>query len=150
MGPILKEIGVLNTYDDRGVSRINLTGYSPFGRSNGDVGNQDNAWHIADELNYSRSTHNLKFGAAIDYRRGWHLNSNAWALGDLTFNPTFSAQLGPNQQGDLVPQANTGNSWADFLLGIPATGRLAGLRPVEYRGPPSPRSPRTRGAQRAD
>jgi hypothetical protein len=45
----------------------------------------------------------------------------------------FTAQLTPNAQGQLIPQANTGNSWADFLLGLPTSGTLSGLPEVQYR-----------------
>jgi len=34
----------------------------------------------------------------------------------------------------MVPQANTGNSFADFLLGIPTYGQVQGLPVVQYRG----------------
>ncbi len=131
--PILDSVGIVNTFDTRGISGINLQGYSSFGRSNGDVGNRDNTWHIDDGFSYVRGSHNFKFGAGLGYRRGWHANANANALGTLTFQPTFTAQLTSNVQGQFVPQANTGNSWADFLLGLPTSGTLSGLPVVQYR-----------------
>jgi hypothetical protein len=132
-GPILKSAGIQNTVDDRGISGINLQGYSSFGKSNGNVGNSDNTWRVAEGFSYARSKHSFKIGADFGYRRGWHLNANSLALGQLQFAPAFTAQLIRNAQGQVVPQANTGDSFADFLLGIPTQGQVEGLPVVEYR-----------------
>src|SRR5262249_26305522 len=129
---LLPAIGIVNTFDNRGVSIINLQGYSPFGNSTGDVGNRDNTWQIDEELSYSRGTHQLAFGTGFRYRRGWHQNSNRGALGNITFQPAFTAQLGRNVQGQLSPVPGTGDSFADFLLGMPVTGTISGLPVVEY------------------
>jgi len=132
-GPILKAIGIGNTNDDRGISYIGVLGHSPFGRSNGDVGNRDNTWHVAEELHYARANHSIKLGAQVRYRRGWHLNANANALGSIFFEPAFTAQLVRNVKGQLTPLENTGNGWADFLLGLPTMGQVSGLPVVQYR-----------------
>jgi hypothetical protein len=133
-GPLMKSIGIWNTFDDRGTGSVSLAGYSTFGRSNGDVGNSDNAWQFDDALHILRANHSITFGAGVRYRRGWHLNSNARALGELRFDPTFTAQLVRNAQGQLTPQPGTGDSWADFLLGMPTSSALAGLPVTQYRG----------------
>jgi hypothetical protein len=132
-GPILQSIGIGNTFDDRGVSTINLLGYSSFGRANGDVGNRDNTWHVAGELSYSHAGHAIKLGAGASFQRGWHTNLNANAHGVLSFEPVYSAQLVRNAAGDVVPQNNSGDSWADFLLGIPTNGVLTGLPEEQLR-----------------
>ena len=129
--PILT--GIKNTFDNRGIIAINLQGYSSFGRSNGEVGNRDNTWRVDDGFNYIAGTHSVKLGAGLSYRRGWHSNANANARGTLSFQPTFTAQLIRNAQGQLVSQASTGSSWADFLLGLPTSGTLSGLPEVQYR-----------------
>lgn len=133
-GPLLDSVGIMNTFDNHGISGINLQGYSSFGKSNGEVGNRDNTWHLSDEFSYVRGPHSFKAGAGLGYRRGWHSNANVNALGTLNFQPTFTAQLAGNAQGQSVPQANTGNSLADFLLGLPTSGTLSGLPQVQYRG----------------
>ncbi|MFN0105902.1 MAG: carboxypeptidase regulatory-like domain-containing protein [Bryobacteraceae bacterium] len=133
-GPILKSIGIGNTFDNRGVSTINLLGYTPFGRSNGDVGNRDQAWHLAGELNYSRTGHTIKLGTSASFRRGWHTNANANAHGVLSFEPVYSAQLARNAAGQLLPQNNSGDAWADFLLGTPTIGVLGGLPEARHSG----------------
>jgi hypothetical protein len=131
--PLLSGIGISNTFGNRGISLINLQGYSSFGNSTGDVGNRDNTWQIDDELHYMRGTHELALGTGFRYRRGWQQNSNRGALGTISFQPAFTAQLALNAQGQLTPVAGTGDSFADFLLGSPVTGTISGLPVFEYR-----------------
>ena len=133
LGPILASIGITNTFEQSGVTAINLQGYSSFGRANGEVGNNDNTWQLDEEFTYNMGRHRFAFGADVRYRRGWHQNGNGNALGSLSFQPAFTAQLTSNSQGQLVPLANTGDSFADFLLGFPVTGTLLGLPVVQYR-----------------
>jgi len=132
-GPNPASIGIMNTFATAGVTAINLQGYSPFGRANGEIGNRDNTWQLDEEVTYSRGAHAFAFGAGVHYRRGWHLNGNAAALGTLAFQPVFTAQLMQNGQGQLAPLANTASSFADFLLGYPLTGMLLGLPVVQFR-----------------
>jgi hypothetical protein len=132
-GPILPEIGITNTIDEDGVSRINLQRYSGFGRAAGDVGNHDNTWQLDDEFTYAKGSHSFALGIGLRYRRGWHLNGNSGALGQLNFQSAFTAELAPNAQGQFVPVANTGDSFADFLLGMPVSGILVGLPVAEFR-----------------
>jgi hypothetical protein len=133
LGPILASIGIANTFEQDGITSINLQGYSSFGRSNGEVGNRDNTWQLGEEFTYTRTSHNFAFGADVQYRRGWHSNGNSQALGTLAFQPTFTAQLTQNSQQQLVPLANTGDSFADFLLGFPVSGMVTGLPVVQFR-----------------
>jgi hypothetical protein len=132
-GPMLAQIGISNTFDDRGISSINLAGYSSFGRSNGELGNVDNTWQLDEQCNYTRAGHSVAFGIGLRYRRGWHWNANVSALGVLAFQPVFTPQLGTNEQGQPAPLANTGVSFADFLLGIPLGGSVSGLPPIQFR-----------------
>lgn len=133
LGDVLPGIGITNTLDSQGVSGISLQGYAGFGRSAGNIGNVDNSYQLDDGMYFSRGTHSYQFGASFRYRRTWQQNANASAVGSLTFQPQFTAQVAPNAQGQLVPQARTGNSFADFLLGTPATGQMIGLPLIPYR-----------------
>jgi hypothetical protein len=133
LGPILSQIGITNTFDNRGVSAMNLQGYSSFGRANGEVGNRDNTWQLDEEFTFNKGGHSLAAGAGLRYRRGWHLNGNTTALGNLFFQPAFTAQLALNSQGQLAPVARTGDSFADFLLGLPLNGSVAGSPVVQFR-----------------
>src|SRR5581483_10970724 len=133
-GPNPASIGITNTFSTAGVTAVNLQGYSSFGRANGEIGNRDNTWQLNEELTFARGGHAFRFGAGLHYRRGWHLNGNASALGILSFQPVFTAQLSQSTQGQqLAPLANTGNSFADFLLGYPVTGMLIGLPVIQLR-----------------
>jgi len=133
LGPILSSVGISNTFEQDGITSINLQGYSSFGRSNGEVGNRDNTWQFNDEFAMVSGGHSLAFGAELRYRRGWHLNGNSAALGSLFFQPAFSAQLTRDTSGQMVPLQNTGDAFADFLLGFPVNGMLTGLPEVQYR-----------------
>jgi hypothetical protein len=133
LGPLLNQIGIANTFDRNGVSAVNLQGYSSFGRSNGEIGNRDNTWQLDEVFTYNKAGHSLAAGAGLRYRRGWHLNGNANALGTLSFQPAFTAQLAANAQGQLAPVPGTGDSFADFLIGLPISGNMSGLPVVQYR-----------------
>jgi hypothetical protein len=133
LGSILPGIGIVNTDDTRGVSGVSITGYTAFGHAAGDLGNVDNVYQLDYGLNSIRGKHNLAFGANLRYYRTWQHNSNASALGALAFQSIFTAQLQASSSGALSPVANTGNSFADFLLGTPATATLAGLPSIPYR-----------------
>jgi len=130
---ILPTVGISNTNDTHGVTAINLQGYSGFGRSNGEVGNQDNAWQLDGEMAYTRGAHSLALGLGLRYRLGWHLNGNSQALGTLSFQSAFTAQLALNSTGQPLPLPNSGDSFADFLLGLPVNGVLGGIPVVKYR-----------------
>ena len=134
LGPVLDQIGIRNTLDKRGITGIGFQEYAGFGRAAGDLGNVDNNYQIDEGVNWIHGTHNLQFGTSLRYRRSWQQNANAGALGNLGFQRTFTAQLAPDAQGRLVPQrANTGNSFADFLLGYNTTGSYRGLPMLPYR-----------------
>ena len=132
-GDILDPLGIPNTKDGRGVIAVGIQGFTGFGRANGDLGNIDNNYQLDDGVNYIRGAHNYQFGAGIRYRRTWQQNANAGANGNLAFQPLYTAQLAPNAQNQLAPQAGTGNAFADYLLGMPASASTNGLRMIPYR-----------------
>jgi hypothetical protein len=131
--PVLSSIGIANTFGVQGISTINLQGYSSFGNSIGNVGDRDNTWQLDEEFSYTGGTHSFAFGIGMRYRRGWQQNANRQALGALSFQPVFTAQLGRSAQGQSIPLVGTGDAFADFLLGVPVTGTLAGLPVAQYR-----------------
>jgi hypothetical protein len=133
LGEILPGLGIANTLDTRGISGIGVTGYAGFGRSAGNLGNIDNSYQLDDGVYWTRGTHGVQMGASLRYRQTWQQNSNANALGSLNFQPQFTAQLTRSAQGQLAPQAGTGDGFADFLLGLPANGQVIGLPLLPYR-----------------
>ncbi|MBS1855276.1 MAG: hypothetical protein JST11_07920, partial [Acidobacteria bacterium] len=122
-----------NTLDDRGVSAVGLTGYAGFGRANGNLGNIDNNYQVDEGINWVRGNHTLQFGGSVRYHRTWQENANANALGTVAFQPFFTAQLTTNAAGAPAAAPNSGNSFADFLLGMPFNASLAGLPMFQYR-----------------
>jgi hypothetical protein len=133
LGHILGDVGITNTFDDRGITGIAIQGYAGFGHAAGDLGNIDNNYQLDDGINLVRGSHNFQFGGSIRYRRTWQQNANAGAVGNLGFQPVISAQITVNAQGQQVPQGNTGEAFADFLLGYPTTGGVNGLPRIPYR-----------------
>ena len=132
-GSILPQIGILNTVDTRGVTGVGIQGFTGFGRSTGDLGNIDNNYQLDEGVNYIAGKHNIQFGGGIRYRRVWTQNANANAHGSVGFQPRYTAQLARNPQGQLAPQAGSGSSFADFLLGMPTDGQMLGLPLIPYR-----------------
>lgn len=133
LGDILDPLGIPNTKDGRGVIAVGLQGFTGFGRSSGDLGNIDNNYQLDDGVNYIHGAHNFQFGIGIRYRRTWQQNANAGANGNLAFQPQYTAQLAPNAQNQLVAQPGTGNSFADYLLGMPSSATTNGLPMIPYR-----------------
>ncbi|HUV96730.1 MAG TPA: carboxypeptidase-like regulatory domain-containing protein [Acidobacteriaceae bacterium] len=132
-GPALEtQIGIPGTPDPHGIPGISIQGFSGFGRSSGVIGNRDDSYELDDALDYTRGSHNLAFGVGIHYHRTVQQNANANAVGTLSFQPIFSAQLAPGSSGP-TPVKNTGSALADFLLGMPLSGTVVGFRPMHYR-----------------
>ena len=131
-GDLLTAIGVTGVLDTHGVPGIGIQGYTGFGRSSGPLGDVDNNYQVDDGLSWNHGNHAFQWGAGVRYHRTLQQNSNANALGSMSFQPVFTAQLAKAASG-VVPQANTGNAFADFLLGIPTTGQVVGLEPFHYR-----------------
>ena len=132
LGDVLPGLGIPNTLDPRGITGVAIQGFAGFGRGAGNIGNIDNSYQLDEGMYWTRGTHSYQFGTSIRYRRTWQQNANASAVGNF-IQPQFTAQLAPNAQGQLVPQARSGNAFADYLLGLPTTGQMIGLPLIPYR-----------------
>lgn len=130
---IQNQIGVTGTADINGVPGIAMTGYAGFGTSTGLLGDVDNVYQLHDSFSWLRGDHQLKFGGDLDYTRTVNSSANATARGSLNFTNTFSSQLTQSGSGAYSAVANTGNSFADFLLGTPTNGEAKGMPPTHYR-----------------
>jgi hypothetical protein len=129
-GDLMSKIGIPNTPDNRGLPSISINGYNPnFGSGSGELGNTDNSYQAEDGVFYARGNHTLQMGANLRYFRTVQENANAQALGIMTFQALYTAQ----STASSGPVANTGDAFADFLLGYPATGTAAGLPRIPYR-----------------
>ncbi len=134
VGDILTPLGITGTFDTRGVFAQRIQGFTGFGRSNGDLGNIDNNYQFDPGVSYITGNHQFRFGASVRYRRTWQQNANAGAHGSLIYNRVYSAQLTRNAAGNLVPSGgNSGNAFADYLLGMPDRGSTRGLPMLQYR-----------------
>jgi hypothetical protein len=132
--PIESQIGIPGTLDPHGIPAITLagSGFTSFGNAYSRVGEIANAYTLNEAMNYTKGTHNLAFGTGIVYHRVKQQNANAGAVGSLTFQPNYTAQLTTSATGAVSFAAKTGNAFADFLLGLPLSGSVAGFQPVHY------------------
>jgi hypothetical protein len=133
LGPILTDVGVRNTFDNRGVTSITLQNFTGFGQSTGDTGNRDNHYQLDYGLHYLRGTHDMQAGVGIRYTRTWQQNANFNAHGSLFFQANYTAQVEPSGDGRFRTLPATGSDFADFLLGTPSLGQMAGLPQLAYR-----------------
>ena len=131
---IQNELGITGTGNPDGVPLITLQGIGSFGSALGNVGNVDNLYQLHEGGSYLRGDHHFQFGA--DLRWAWpsvQENANASARGRITFDSLYTTQLERDAQGRLTRVDNTGNSFADFLLGMPSVARTLFLPRMHYR-----------------
>ena len=126
-------LNLTGTGDVNGVPGISIAGFTGFGTSTGLIGNLDNIYQIHDSFSWLHGNHQIKFGAEIAYLRTIQSSANANARGVLTFNDTFTAQLAANGSGGYSTVANTGNAFADFLLGDLTTGQSIAMPRTHVR-----------------
>lgn len=120
MGPevpgLQTQLGITGTGDPNGVPYIGLSGIGSFGTSLGRIGDISNSYQVHDSFSWLHGKHLIKFGEDLNYLRSIQMSSNAYARGQFIFSNMVTAQLSAG-----IPMANTGNSFADFLLGFPQT-----------------------------
>src|SRR5262249_10538222 len=96
-----------------GIPSIGITGFSGFGDdSEGPYVNKNHIYQAMDNFSWTRGKHSFRFGLEI---RGAQYNQigNQFARGSFGFEPNATTQL--SATGTAV--ANTGNAFADYLLG---------------------------------
>jgi len=74
----------------------------------------DNNFELTENMSWVKGKHNIQFGGAF-IRRQYNFFQADCQRACFTFNGGYTSQLGV---------ANTGNGYADFLLGIPNTSTL--------------------------
>jgi Carboxypeptidase regulatory-like domain/TonB dependent receptor len=109
--------GVSRDPVDRGIPRIVISPFNTLGDVTTAISRRDNDYQLNYNLSWSRGSHNLNFGAM--YKR-------------LQFNPLIPS----SKRGQFTfTGAYTGNSFGDFLLGLPSNARGgAGSSAVYLRG----------------
>ena len=126
-------LNITGTGDINGVPGISIAGFTGFGTSTGLIGNLDNIYQIHDSFNWLHGNHQIKLGAEIAYLRTIQSSANANARGVFTFNDTYTAQLATNGTGSFSTVANTGNAFADFLLGDLTAGQSIAMPRTHVR-----------------
>lgn len=135
------ELGFTGTADQNGVPGIFLSGFNTagssttpsFGRNQGLIGNIDDQHQLHDGLSLLWGRHELSFGADLNYVRSVQESSNFYSRGGVWFAATYTAQLAKGTSGALAPVAGTGNSFADFLLGMPLNGSVTSMPRTHVR-----------------
>ena len=129
---VQNKLNITGTADANGVPSITFSngGFTGFGTSTGLIGNLDNVYQVHDGFNWLHGNHQIKFGADIAYLRTIQSSANANARGIFNFNGNFTAQF---NRGGFTPVANTGSSFADFLLGDINTGQSIGMPRTHLR-----------------
>ena len=122
------QLGVTGLADPNGVPNMILTGIGSFGNATGLLGNADNSYQLHDSLSWLHGKHLIKFGEDLNYMRSVQQSANGNARGKFTFSDTYTPQLANN-----APVSNTGNSFADFLLGLPTTAFTTAEPRMHYR-----------------
>lgn len=138
---IQDKIGFTGTADTNGIpgiflDRFNISGSSTnasFGRNQGVIGNIDNQYQMHEGLHYIKGKHEVSFGADLNYVRTVQESSNFYSRGGVWFSSIFTAQLATNDSGQLGPVPGTGNSFADFLLGMPKNGSVTSMPRTHFR-----------------
>jgi hypothetical protein len=136
------KMGFTGTADLNGVPGIYLSGFNTsgatsstpsFGRAQGLIGNIDNQYQMHESMNLLKAKHEMSFGVDFNYVRTVQESSNFYSRGGVYFNPVYTAQLATNGAGALAPVSGTGNSFADFLLGMPQTGTVTSMPRTHFR-----------------
>jgi hypothetical protein len=131
---IQTKLNITGTGDVDGVPGIGISGYTGFGTSTGLLGDIDNVYQIHDSFNWLYKNHQIKFGADLAYTRSVQSSANANARGVFNFNNVFTAQTIFNSSTGKVSQApNTGNAFADFLLGDLTSAQSIAMPKTHYR-----------------
>jgi hypothetical protein len=135
------KLGFTGTADLNGIPGIFLNGFNiaghstvaSFGNNQGLIGNIDNQYQIHEGLDWLKAKHEISFGADLNYVRTVQESSNFYSRGGVWFSSIYTAQLALNSGGTLAPVAGTGNSFADFLLGMPLNGSVTSMPRTHFR-----------------
>ena len=133
---IVKELGVsgldfASTPGLRGAPDFSISGFAGIGDGDGPFRPRNNTFQFVDQLSFNRGRHFIKVGGELRRVRNAITRANT-----LRGNFSFSSNNWSGQQGF----GNTGNTFANFLLGLPVqkgrrvSGFAQDLRSTEYAG----------------
>jgi hypothetical protein len=102
----------------QGLSSFGIGGYASLGEpTTPPFIVADNNFEVIENMSWVKGKHDIEFGGDV-IRRQYNFFQSPGQRGTFDFSGTFTSQLGVT---------GTGNGYADFLLGIPATSQLAVL-----------------------
>jgi hypothetical protein len=100
----------------QGLSSFSIGGYTSLGEpTTPPFIVADNNFEVVENMSWNKGKHDLEFGGDL-IRRQYNFFQSPGQRGTFSFPGTYTSQLGVS---------GTGNGFADFLLGIPATSTLA-------------------------
>jgi hypothetical protein len=128
------QLGIPNvniTPDNSGFPQIGISGFSTLGDTAFfPLIELENIYQWLDNVTFIRGSHTFKAGVDVKRVQRNFTQILGAPAGSFSFSPNFTAD--PNRPGD------TGNAFADFLLGVPSsanivtTSGLAGIRSTEF------------------
>ncbi len=128
------QLGIPNvniTPDNSGFPQIGMSGFSTLGDTAFfPLIELENVYQWLDNVTFIRGSHTFKAG--VDFKK---VQRN---FTQILGAPAGSFSFGPNFTADPLNPGNTGNAFADFLLGVPTsanivtTSGLAGIRSTEF------------------
>ncbi len=96
-----------------GIPSIAITGYQGFGDdTEGPYVNTNQMWQFVDNFSLTKGSHSLRFGGEVRWD-SYNQIGNQFARGGFLFEANATGQLTASN----TLAANTGNGFADFLLG---------------------------------
>jgi hypothetical protein len=114
--------GTTSVADDQGYPQVSFGGlFSNLGDPTSFITRRDTSYELYDNIFINHGAHRLKFGAYF-YRLSFNPVNPDTARGLFSFSGQFTGAR-PNQ---------TGNAFADFLLGFPASGQVGIGRSEEH------------------
>ena len=133
---VVKELGLrgftfASTPGLKGAPNITISGFATIGDGDGPYRPRNNTFQYIDQLSFNRGRHFLKVGGEIRRNRMAITRAN-------TLRGAFD--FGNTNWTGLQGFANTGNTFASFLLGLPrqkgrrVSGFFQDLRSTEYAG----------------
>lgn len=113
-----------------GVPTFTITGLSIFGDNGFLLGWRNHHFTLVDDVNFVKGAHDLKVGGLLE-RVHTNPNFQITPLGQFNFRQVFTVNPDPSIPDEV--RAQTGDAFADFLLGHPNTS-LAGVGSPQLYG----------------
>jgi hypothetical protein len=110
-------------YNDPGIPDVNIGGdlgggYLGAGNAGSNWLQDDTTWHGYDQISYTRGKHNMMAGVELRKLTTGRAAANS-PRGVFTFTGQLTQCVNPTSNPNYCPAGTTGDSGADFILGLP-------------------------------